>query len=288
MRLSISIGRPNTVFLAIAFMATTACGSNVSDDDSDTGSHAHNSAGSPGSGGSTATGGGTATAGSAGKAGTGGSTATAGSAGTGGSAGTSGSAGTGGGPTQCFGHPTADEHPTAFAQCLYSNCCGSVYSCENDAVCSQAYACALNATAQADFNACMEPLNAPENIASDLWFLNLYSCSSASCFAGAKPLTTDPCAGYTSCGTCLNGDGISSNGATGNCGWMTDGTCHSGSTKGPNDPAAWGDDLKWTYFDPDLCPGAPSPSGCTADADCGSCEYCERSTGKCLTRLTCP
>lgn len=34
--------------------------------------------------------------------------------------------------------------------------------------------------------------------------------------------------------------------------------------------------------------GDSAPSGsCTADADCGHCERCERSTGKCLTRLAC-
>lgn len=27
--------------------------------------------------------------------------------------------------------------------------------------------------------------------------------------------------------------------------------------------------------------------GCTADADCGSCKRCERSTGRCLTKLGC-
>lgn len=34
--------------------------------------------------------------------------------------------------------------------------------------------------------------------------------------------------------------------------------------------------------------GSSSPSsGCTADADCGRCERCERSTGECLTKLAC-
>lgn len=34
--------------------------------------------------------------------------------------------------------------------------------------------------------------------------------------------------------------------------------------------------------------GSSAPSnGCTADADCGHCERCERSTGKCLTKLSC-
>jgi hypothetical protein len=33
--------------------------------------------------------------------------------------------------------------------------------------------------------------------------------------------------------------------------------------------------------------GDDGPTGCTADADCRHCERCERSTGMCLTRLTC-
>jgi hypothetical protein len=37
-----------------------------------------------------------------------------------------------------------------------------------------------------------------------------------------------------------------------------------------------------------LACGNSSPSnGCTADVDCGHCERCERSTGKCLSRLAC-
>ncbi len=33
--------------------------------------------------------------------------------------------------------------------------------------------------------------------------------------------------------------------------------------------------------------GDSKPGGCEADSDCARCERCERSTGKCLTRLTC-
>jgi hypothetical protein len=34
--------------------------------------------------------------------------------------------------------------------------------------------------------------------------------------------------------------------------------------------------------------GSDGPSNaCTADADCAHCERCERSTGKCLTRVAC-
>jgi len=33
--------------------------------------------------------------------------------------------------------------------------------------------------------------------------------------------------------------------------------------------------------------GGESDEGCTADSDCGSCERCERSTGNCLTKLSC-
>ncbi|HEX4337677.1 MAG TPA: hypothetical protein VH062_17305 [Polyangiaceae bacterium] len=33
--------------------------------------------------------------------------------------------------------------------------------------------------------------------------------------------------------------------------------------------------------------GSTTSSACTADADCGHCERCERSTGKCLTRIAC-
>lgn len=33
--------------------------------------------------------------------------------------------------------------------------------------------------------------------------------------------------------------------------------------------------------------GGGSSGGCTADADCGSCERCERSTGNCIARLSC-
>lgn len=37
--------------------------------------------------------------------------------------------------------------------------------------------------------------------------------------------------------------------------------------------------------------GKPAPAaetdGCTADVDCGSCERCERTTGRCIARLTC-
>jgi hypothetical protein len=37
-----------------------------------------------------------------------------------------------------------------------------------------------------------------------------------------------------------------------------------------------------------LACGDSAPSGeCTADVDCGHCERCERSTGKCITRLAC-
>jgi hypothetical protein len=69
---------------------------------------------------------------------------------------------------------------------------------------------------------------------------------------------------------------------------MSNGTCHSGSTRGPNDPAAGGSGLTWTFWDDAYCPGGPGPGeGCTADADCGSCERCERSTGNCVARLSC-
>lgn len=35
------------------------------------------------------------------------------------------------------------------------------------------------------------------------------------------------------------------------------------------------------------CGDTVPSTGCTADADCGHCERCERSTGKCLTRVAC-
>ena len=33
--------------------------------------------------------------------------------------------------------------------------------------------------------------------------------------------------------------------------------------------------------------GGEEESGCTADVDCGSCERCERSSGNCVSRLSC-
>ncbi len=176
-----------------------------------------------------------------------------------------------------------------YGRCLYGECCGSSFSCLNDSLCNTVYACAMKATSQAQFTTCTDQLEGISNLASKMWFLNLYSCSAAACFDLTKPPPADPCAAFTSCAACLNGAGISSNGATGNCGWMTDGKCYSGSTKGPNDPAAWGTDNKWTFFDDAYCPGAPGSGsgGCTNDVDCGSCERCERSTGRCITRLNC-
>ena len=41
---------------------------------------------------------------------------------------------------------------------------------------------------------------------------------------------------------------------------------------------------------PDSCghlTGGGDGGGCTADADCGQCERCERSTGNCIARLSC-
>jgi hypothetical protein len=35
------------------------------------------------------------------------------------------------------------------------------------------------------------------------------------------------------------------------------------------------------------CGSSAPSSGCTANADCGHCERCELSTGKCLTRVAC-
>lgn len=189
----------------------------------------------------------------------------------------------------CFGHPEAGEQVSDFGRCLYSECCGSTFSCSTDTLCNDVYGCVLAATTEAAFKACTDRLEGVANIASKLWFLNLYSCTAASCADRSRPAPADPCAAYTSCSACLNGSGISSNGWTGNCGWMSDGKCHSGSTRGPNDPAHWGADNKWTFFDDAACPGAggSDPSGCTNDVDCGSCERCERSTGKCIQRLNC-
>jgi hypothetical protein len=45
-----------------------------------------------------------------------------------------------------------------------------------------------------------------------------------------------------------------------------------------------------TVTDSDCDPNSGSSGGhggCTADSDCGSCQRCEQSTGKCLTKLTC-
>jgi hypothetical protein len=44
-----------------------------------------------------------------------------------------------------------------------------------------------------------------------------------------------------------------------------------------------------TVVDDDCEPatGGGSDDGCTADADCDDCERCERSTGRCIRKLTC-
>jgi hypothetical protein len=43
-----------------------------------------------------------------------------------------------------------------------------------------------------------------------------------------------------------------------------------------------------SFWDDASCPGGSSSSdGCTADSDCQRCERCERSTGTCLTELSC-
>lgn len=195
-----------------------------------------------------------------------------------------------GGPVLCFGYPEAGEQISDFGRCLYAECCGSLFSCAYDTLCNDVYDCSIAATSQAEFTACTDRLEGISNLASKMWFLNLYSCTMASCLDLSQPAPADPCAAYTSCSACLNGSGFSSHGTTGNCGWMSDGECHSGSTRGPNDPAAWGSDNGWAFFDDAYCPGGDGSGdgGCTHDSDCGSCERCERSTGNCLTRLVCP
>jgi hypothetical protein len=208
-----------------------------------------------------------------------------------GSTGDDGSSEADGSDVSCFGTSTADLTPGSPQQCALERCCGSAASCAKDATCASAFKCASSATSQAQFDACVAQVDGDQNIASRLWFFDFFSCTSANCSGTSlpNPKPADPCEQYEDCSSCLNGTGLAAGGATGNCGWMTDGSCHGGSTAGPDDPAAWGDDLKWTFFDDTACPGGggSNPGGCTADADCGHCERCERSTGNCLTKLTC-
>lgn len=226
----------------------------------------------------------TAGAGGAGSAGSSGGMIGSGGSMSGGTSGSGGSM-----PALCFGHPTPDEDPGVYGACKLERCCGSLASCAADSVCSSVYGCVQRAADQAAVNACVAPLDATQNIASALWFADLFSCDSLNCSEAAVkvPPVPDPCTQNATCSSCVNAAGRSQGGVTGNCGWMTDGTCHAGSTKGPDDPAAWGSDNRWTFFDDAGCPGAPKPSGCTADADCAHCEYCERSTGNCLTKVAC-
>jgi hypothetical protein len=136
----------------------------------------------------------------------------------------------------------------------------------------------------------MDKLEGTSNIASKLWFIDLSACLTTQCNENTydKPPVEDPCTKNTTCAACVNAPGYSSNGFTGNCGWTGDGTCHAGSTKGPDSWDNLGGSSTWIFFDDSLCPGGGGGSGgCTADADCGHCERCERSTGKCLTKAGC-
>lgn len=193
-------------------------------------------------------------------------------------------------PAVCFGYSSADPTFGSFSQCLLERCCGSYRSCFDDATCKSTAMCAFAATTQASVNTCVAEIEGVENIASRLWFFNMYTCGIANCSGMLpRPRAPDACETYKDCRSCLNGKGRMEAGVYGNCGWLTDGTCHSGSTSGPDDPKLWGDGLKWSFFDDAACGGGSGSNsgGCTADVDCGSCERCERSTGKCLTRLTC-
>jgi hypothetical protein len=180
---------------------------------------------------------------------------------------------------ECFGRPAAGQDAGPIALCAFSRCCGAFESCAKDSLCTQVVNCSQACTTQSCQQACVAPLQDMSNIASEVWFDDYAGCMNNECLSGhdQAPKMADDCSKYSTCGSC-----VAAVGTDGNCGWLSDGTCHAGSTAGPDDPSVWGSS-GWTFFDPAGCPGSPTPKGCTADSDCSGCARCDRGTGSCVS-----